>query len=47
MDSLAQAAGLERHVTAEDDLTLKMVRAVNEGISEATTQLRRSLGVTS
>lgn len=37
---------IEGNVTAEDDLTLKMVRAVNQGISEATTQLRRSLGVT-
>ncbi|MDQ3540038.1 MAG: hypothetical protein M3440_05065, partial [Chloroflexota bacterium] len=37
---------IEGNVTAEDDLTLKIVRSVNQGITDGTQQLKRSLGVT-
>lgn len=37
---------VEGNVTAEDDLTLKIVRTVNQGMGDAAIQLKRSLGAT-
>jgi len=36
---------IEGNVTAEDDLTLKLTRLINQGNLDAYQQLKRSLGV--